>query len=168
MNYAALAVLVALGTLLVYRRQLLAMLASNRLATVKAEPKIGVGIAVDERYDNGRSYPPFIYLTTTIQNEGELAIRRLKGHWKLFSAHGVQERIIPINRDVLGSSPFQFQAQRINESGASDQASQNIRFNVDIQFEYFVPADDQPHQYSNSYEFDSKSRQMVPVSHPAN
>jgi hypothetical protein len=50
--------------------QITLMREANRLNSRRAAPKVGTAVTIDERYDNGQAFPPFIYLTTTIYNEG--------------------------------------------------------------------------------------------------
>ena len=107
--------------------QIKLMREANKLNLLRATPKVGTGITVDEQYDNGKAFPPFIYLTTTIYNEGELPINQLSGYWKLLFPQGLQDLAIPITRDVLGSSaPYELARFKISESGQSTQQTRTL------------------------------------------
>jgi hypothetical protein len=128
------------------------------LNVTKATPKIGTSIDIQERHDNGPQYPPFLYLNTTIYNEGELPISQLNGDWKLTSAYGVPNRAIPIQREYLGTTPYRFQPYRITQSGTA--AHNQFVFDVDIEFDYVVSSINQPQHYSAKYRYDYQSKRM--------
>jgi hypothetical protein len=129
------------------------------LEVTKATPKVGTSIEIDERHDNGPHYPPFLYLTTTIYNEGKLPISQLDGNWKLAASYGVPNRTIPIQREYLGSTtPYQFQPYRITQSGTA--ANNQFVFDVDIEFDYIVPPENQPQHYSAKYRYDYHGKRM--------
>ncbi len=137
------------------------------LSIVKAAPKVGTTVRIDKRQENPPAFPPFYYLVATIYNEGELPAKQLKGHCKLHSpVKSVQERDIPFNREFLGSTPYELESFRL-DSGISGtpidigaSGGQNIRFNVDVEFEYFGIPDDAPQHYSAKYQYNNQRRQL--------
>ena len=143
--------------------QLSLMGKAHALNVIKATPRVGTTIVVEERYDNGKSFPPFLYLTTTIYNEGELPVSELKGYWKLSSTHGLANRTIEIQKDFLGSTPYHLQTYRIAESGASDAVLNRMKFDVDIQFSYLALPDNNSFEYSAKYAYDAGNRQMIKI-----
>ncbi len=163
-EYAALGVVATLLGAFVAQHigiiQISLMHEAHTLNVLKAMPRIGTSIDIDERHDNGPGYPPFIYLKTTIYNEGELSVAKLKGDWKLTSTYGIANNVIPLWREILGTVPYQLQPYKITESGMSD-ASKSLRFNIDIQFDYSGIADNEPYKYSAKYAYDPKSKQMI-------
>lgn len=136
------------------------------LSVTKAVPKVGTRLKIDKRQENPAGFPPFYYLIATVYNEGELPAKQLKGHCKLYSpTNDVQERDIPFEREFLGSSPHELEAQKIVGTTVDPgmRGEQEIRFNVDIEFEYLGIPDDQPQQYSAKYAYDNKSRQLIRI-----
>ena len=131
------------------------------LSLTKAAPKVGSMITVEERYDNGRDFPAFLYLITTIYNEGELPAGQLDGDWKLTSSYGVPNRVIPIRRDFLGSVPYKFEAPRITQGGIPRE--NEFRFDVDIEFNYSVASQEQPGHYHAKYRYDYETKRMNKV-----
>jgi hypothetical protein len=131
------------------------------LDVLLATPKIGTHISVEERHDNGVENAPLLHLITTIQNEGQLPVSQLNGHWNLSSSHGISEHTIPITREFLGSNPYQLE-YRIGQSVGSNIARQQFRFDVDIEFDYLLPfPKDKPAKYEAKYEYDPDSGKMV-------
>ncbi len=131
---------------------------AHELNLTKSAPKIGSSIEIDQRYDNGRNYPASLYLITTIYNEGELPASQLNGNWKLTSSYGVPNRIIPIQWDFLGSTPYKFEAPRIGESGTA--AHNQFVFEVDIEFDYSIATENEPQHYSAKYRYDYEHKRM--------
>lgn len=126
-----------------------------------AAPKIGTSMNIQEEE---ATFPPFYYMTTSIYNEGELAAKQLSGHWKLFSPDGaVKECEVSIEMDSLLSTPYQsepclLQGPRVL---AAMSGESKIRFQVDIEFDYFGISKDQPQHYSAQYQYDPRSHQMT-------
>jgi hypothetical protein len=131
------------------------------LSITKAIPKLGSDVKINKRQENSRAFPPFYYLVATIYNEGELPAKQLHGHCKLFSPENEsQQRNIPINRDFLGSAPFELEAGRLDALFIDPDRPSDARFDVDIEFEYFGIPDDKPQRYTAKYRYDNKSGQM--------
>jgi hypothetical protein len=140
---------------------------SHELNIVKATPKIGTILRIDERNPNGPAFPTFYFLIATIYNEGDLAAKSLKGNCRLFSpTNQVAERSVQVHRDFLGTT-LQYDLAACPIEGARVQfgmrGAEEIRFNFDIEFQYFGIPDDKPQQYTAKYEYDSKSHQMIRI-----
>ena len=98
-----------------YRQGKIAQAALD-LSITKAIPKIGTAIKIDKRQENPSAFPPFYYLVVTIHNEGELPAHQLKGNCRLYSlTKGVKERNIPIERELLGASPYELESVRLED-----------------------------------------------------
>jgi hypothetical protein len=156
------------GYILGYRQGKTAQRALD-LSVTKAVPKVSTRVRINKRQEESRAFPPSYYLIATIYNEGELPAKQLKGRCKLYSAtNDIQEHDIPIETEFLGpSSPLELEAQRIVGTTVDPgmRGDQNIRFNVDIEFEYLGIPDDKPQKYSARYAYDNQSRQLVRVAH---
>ena len=146
------------------RLQISFMQKAHDLKVLKAIPKIGASLRIVTEHPNGTSFPYHYSLVATIYNEGNLAAKDLKGNCKLFSpTKQVAESTIPINRDFLGMN-HQYELAACPVEGATVNngmiGAAEIRFNMDIEFEYFGLPEDKPQQYAAKYEYDNKSRQM--------
>ena len=129
-----------------------------------ATPQIGTSMRIQEQQ---MAFPPFYYLTTSIYNEGDLAAEQLSGHWRLFSPdNSVKKCEVPIERDFLLSTPYQLEPCLLQGTTvfAAMRGESKIRFQVDIEFDYFGSSNDQPQHYSAKYQYDPRSRQIVKVS----
>ncbi|HWY67213.1 MAG TPA: hypothetical protein VNX88_01035 [Terriglobales bacterium] len=170
---ALIGVVIALASVIVAQQvgliQTKALREANALNRRLASPKIASTVRVEQRYDNGRNFPPWFYLLTTISNEGQLAADDLRGEWKLVpTTREIAERTIPIHLDSLGSSqPYQVQEVRL-ESGlgpgvwTSRGGSNTIQFAVTIELTC-RGLTDQPERYTARNEYDNSSQQMVRV-----
>jgi hypothetical protein len=139
---------------------------AHSLNVLKAAPKVGSSIRIEERQVNPPAFPPFYYLITQIYNEGDLAAQQLKGHWKLLcSNHTVLERNVPIMRDFLGTSPYNLEPCQIEGTTVPNamrgEVQFKVLFNVHIDFDYFGLSHDEPYHYHAEYEFNPEQRQMV-------
>jgi len=156
---SALAVLVAFLAYRVGRRQW-------NLGVAKAIPKVGTWVRIDKRQEQSTAFSPSYYMVATIYNEGELPAKQLKGHCKLFSPiNEVKQHTIPIIREFLGSAPYELEPCRLEGTtvDVGMDGRQDIRFNVDIEFEFFGIPDDKPQKYSAKHEWDNKNRQMIKI-----
>lgn len=137
---------------------------AHDLNLVKASPKIDADIRVELQLVNGPNYPPAIFLHTTIHNEGELAAKQLNGYWKLSSTQDIKPHTIPIRRDFLGSTPYEFEPHGLRTRGSvwvSPSKTYDVSFEVDIEFDYLALPDDKPEHYSAKYSYHAESGQMI-------
>jgi hypothetical protein len=138
---------------------------AHTLNVQKALPKIGASIRLDYSYDNGKAFPPTYYLRTTIYNDGDLAASNLRGYWKL-SCPGkyIQQVELQIARDFLGTAtpfemePYKFTNRRVD---AAFSGSEQISFDVDIDFTYVGLPPDEVGRYHARYTFDNQSKRMA-------
>jgi hypothetical protein len=149
------------------RIQISFMRREHELSIAKAMPKVGTTVRIDEKNPHGPAYPIFYSLVATIYNEGDLAAKNLKGHCKLFSpTNDIGERSVQINRDFLGMA-LQYEVAPCPIEGVKVRqgmmGAEEIRFNLDIEFEYFGIPDDQPQQYAAKYQYDNKTHQMIRI-----
>ena len=63
------------------------------------------------------------------------------------------------SREFLRASEYELEPCRLDGTTVwrAMRGEQEIRFNVDIEFDYFGMAKDQPQHYSAKYEFDPKN-----------
>jgi hypothetical protein len=150
------------------RRQITIADEEHNLNLLKSSPKIDTTVRINERQVNPfPAYDPFHFIVTGIHNYGDLAARHLKGHWRVYSPDkSIQECDIPIVRDFLGSTPYEFEPFQLvgpNIDGAIKRGAGRATINVDVEFDYFGVSQDQPQHYSARWQFDSSSKQMVRV-----
>jgi len=127
-------------------------------------PKVGTSLRIQEEQ---AAFPPFYYLTTSIYNEGGLAAKQLNGYWELSSSdNAVKKCEVSIEMDSLLSTPYQSEPCLLQGPSvlAAMRGESKIRFQVDIEFDYFGVSKDQPQHYSAKYQYDPESRQMIRIS----
>jgi hypothetical protein len=133
----------------------------------KAKPMIDATVRIDQRQVNPPGYRPFHYIITSIHNHGDLAAQQLKGNWRMHCPNNsIRQYDIPIRRDALGSTPYQFDACQIigpNIDSRLVEGDQSVTLYVDIEFDYLGISPDQPEHYSARWQYDYKNRQMVRV-----
>jgi hypothetical protein len=118
--------------------------AANRqlaLNVSMAAPKIGTIMKIDKRYENGPNFPASYYLVASIYNAGQLPAKKLSGKCTLFSStNEIQERTIPVEREFLGSSPYDLERCEIIGSafGAAMRDHGAINFGVNVEFDYLA------------------------------
>ncbi len=134
------------------------------LSVARASPKIRVEIEIDQSQEHSAGIAPCYYLVSRICNEGELPVKQLKGKCKLFSpVNKSQEHVIPISLKLLGTTPLELDAVRLDGLFIDTNRPSDALFHVDIDFEYFGIPDDKPQRYSAQYVYDQKSLKMVKV-----
>jgi hypothetical protein len=139
----------------------------HQLNVLRASPKIGTSLRIEERNINGPAYAPWYYLITSIYNEGELAASNLNGQWKLTSPNrSVIEGELPISREFLGPTPYQLEPFHIIGGTVvfameGNNKGNTVTFKVDVEFDYTSMTNEQPQHYSAHYEFDHKYRKMI-------
>jgi hypothetical protein len=150
-----------LGTLLGVGATLLGVFVMRRTHTLnvtKATPRIGCSVDVIFRQDDPNVYYPTLFLTATIYNEGELAASALHGHWKLLTGDGALYFNRPIYRDFLGTREKYSDTYCIEES--CNWPREDIRFDVEIEFDYLTLPNDEERHYSASYSYDAQSQKL--------
>jgi hypothetical protein len=150
-----------LGTLLGVGVTLLGVFVMRRTHTLnvtKATPRIGCSVDVSFRQDDPNTYYPTLFLTATIYNEGELAASALHGHWKLLVGDGALYFDRPIDRDFLGTCEKYLDSYCIEES--CDWHREDIRFDVEIEFDYLTLPNDEERHYSAAYSYDTQSQKL--------
>jgi hypothetical protein len=164
-TWAGLGVAATLLTALVAERsgflQISLMRQAHSLNVAKAVPKIGCSVIATEKPDLGPGYNPHIYLTLELYNEGELAVEKVNGLWKYLPAYLGEKFVREIHWDFLGKCERRTDTRRIDES--ANWHRQGVSFDVDVEFIYRVPGENQPCQYIAKYRYAKESRQMIKV-----
>jgi hypothetical protein len=139
---------------------------AHTLNVLKAAPKIGTTIKIEERRENGPAHSPFYYLRISIYNAGDLAAKQLNGHWKLSCTDtSINQCDVPIAIDFLGSAAHELEPYRLEGvnlwRAMKGEPNHQLRFNVDIQLTYFGLSQNQPDPYIATYRFDQNSRKLI-------
>jgi hypothetical protein len=143
-------------------------LTEQNLSLSKSSPIMDSSVGITERQVNPGGYAPFHYIVTSIHNCGDLAARKLHGHWRLYSPDQVvQERDIPIIKDALRSTPYEFEPCQLIGPGIDEAIKRSqgkLTINVDIEFDYLGHSEDQPLHYCARYQYNRDNKQMARVS----
>jgi hypothetical protein len=130
-------------------------------------PVLDTTVRLTERpVDASSAYHPFHFVIVSIHNYGELAAQQLRGQWRIYSPDNIiQEQTIPIFRDALGSTAYEFEPRQVTGQGV-DRAMAGggrITFNIDIEFDYLGLPHDKPEHYSARYRYDAQSQLMLRI-----
>jgi hypothetical protein len=138
---------------------------AHELNIRRSTPKLGTEVRIEERQLHSASYSPIYFLRVTIYNAGELAAKQLKGHCELRSDNSVKQFTIPISREFLDSTrPYELESRRLEGTTirlAMRGEPNQIRCNVDIEFDYLGLSPDEPHHYSATYHFDHNTQAFI-------
>lgn len=136
------------------------------LTFVKSSPVIDSVVRLISGQVNPGGYRPFQYVVTSIHNYGDLPARNLQGNCRIYSpAIAITQYDIPIRRDALGPSPYEFAEFQLVGVRVDEiiQHGGEISIHVDIEFDYFGISEDQPKHYSAHHRYDPHSKQMVKI-----
>jgi hypothetical protein len=125
----------------------------------RAYPRIGCSITVEAKNELSAGLTPQVRLFATIENEGEVVIRSLKGFWKVVTPDKYKHPPIRIQRDVLASGDRYLESYLLDEG--IDMQGEGIRFDVEVEFDYMAQNDDETRHYSGKYRYDRKYHRMV-------
>jgi hypothetical protein len=162
---AGLGAVATLGCAWIARRvglvQISIMRQAHSLNVAKAVPQIGCEIIAKKQQDLPTEYNPHIYITVKIYNEGELPVQNLDGQWTLLASKLSENYISKIQRDFLGKCENLSYTHKIQAS--ADWIRAAINFDVNIEFTYLVPGEDQQKRYRAQYRYDRESEQLLKI-----
>jgi hypothetical protein len=69
-----------------------------------SEPKLGTDVGLQEKKENGEQYPPWIYLVTTLYNDGAIPAESISGEWRLLPANNLKGMTVPLFKDSVGAN----------------------------------------------------------------
>lgn len=133
---------------------------AHALNVAKAIPKVGCSLTVEEKYELGETFQPFLYLRMKIYNEGDLAAQSLNGQWKLFTPESRDGISLPLHRDFLGRCENYIESHRLADS--PNWRREGLWLNVEVDFYYLAFSDAQPQRCRRRYKYDPDSKRMVP------
>jgi len=89
----------------------------------KAAPLIDSIVRIKERQVLPTSHRPFHYIVASIHNYGNLPAQQLSGYWRMYSPDKtINECTVPIQRDALGSTPYEAEQQLIGVGIAKESS----------------------------------------------
>jgi hypothetical protein len=125
----------------------------------RVSPRIGCNITVEPKNDSGAGLTPQVRLFATIENEGEIVIRSLRGFWKVVTPDRYKHPPIKIQRDVLALHDRYLESYLLDEG--IDMQGEGVRFDVEVEFDYGTQNDDETRRYTGKYRYDRKYHRMV-------
>ena len=132
---------------------------AHELNVVKTTPRIGCDVSAESRQILNDAFRPHIFVTLKIYNEGELAVEKVTGQWKLLPHDVAAKRVFEIARDFLGHCDQYAQTHQINESvNWPDHA---LTFDVEVDFFYTIPGEKAPGHYSAKYYYHAETGRMI-------
>src|SRR5271168_5011024 len=128
--WTALGVVATLICALVAQRlgvlQINLMRQAHTLNIVKATPRIGCSVVVDERQVLPQAYRPHLFIVVKLYNEGDLPAEKISGQWKFLPPDIAKNRVFDMQRDFLGKCEDYTQTYKIDDS--SNHSRDRIAF----------------------------------------
>lgn len=124
-------------------------------------PRIACFMTVEEKKKLGVGIQSQLRLFAIIDNVGEVAIRSLKGYWKVVTPDNLKYPSIKIQRDVLAPLDKYLESYVLGEGVDGD--TETPRFDVEVEFDYLALNDEEARHYSGKFRFDRKSHRMVKI-----
>jgi hypothetical protein len=132
---------------------------SHALDVAKSIPCINCFVGIAEWNSDAKTWYPYLILTVKIQNEGILPAHCLKGQWKLLTNDLEENRVFPIQRDIIGHCEGYTKSYKIEDS--CNWARESVRIDVEVEFSYSVSSKEEEKQYHAKYSFDPQSVDMI-------
>lgn len=124
-------------------------------------PRIGCYINVEEHTKLSVALKPQLRLFAILDNEGEVVVRSLKGYWRVLTPDNVKHPAIRIQREVLAPQDKYLESYLLSEE--LETQTDELRFDVEVEFDYLATPDDESRHYSAKYRYDRKTHRMVKI-----
>jgi hypothetical protein len=132
---------------------------AHELNVARALPRIGCQVFIEAINTLGPGYNPHIFIRVKLYNEGELAVQNIAGQWNFYTPDPSTKRVFPIQRDFLGKCQDDLYSYMIQES--ANWRREGIAFDVEVEFFYSMPGEQEATKYSARYYYHRESGQMV-------
>jgi hypothetical protein len=135
--------------------------ASAAPASQRKFPRIGCYINVEEHTKLTAALKPQLRLFAILDNEGEVVVRSLKGYWRVLTPDNVKHPAIRIQRDVLAPQDKYLESYLMTDE--LETQVDDLRFDVEVEFDYLSTPDDDSRHFSAKYRYDRKTHRMVKI-----
>ena len=125
----------------------------------RAYPRIRCSIIVEAKNEAGPDHKPQLRIFTTIENEGEIIVRSLKGSWKVVTPDKYRHAPVQIQRDVLAPSDKYLESYLLQ--AGIDTPGEVMRFDVELDFDYQAQDDGASRHFNAKYRYDAKYNRML-------
>jgi hypothetical protein len=127
----------------------------------KPYPRIGCSLMVEEKAKHSPGLKPHLRLFAIVDNEGEVAVRSLKGYWKVVTPDNQKCPPIPIQREVLAPQDKYLESYLLSDDLDTQAAA--MRFDVEVEFDYQALDDQGNRHFSGKFRYDRKTHRMVKI-----
>jgi hypothetical protein len=140
--------------------QIALMREAHALNMSKAAPQIGCDVQVEVKQVLPQGYNPHLFVSVEIYNEGELAIRDVRGEWTISDAPTSIPHI-PLLKDFLGKCQRYSSIRQIDES--ANWPRQGVTFDLEVEFYYIIPGNGDRERYTAKYRYEGESRRTLRI-----
>ena len=120
-------------------------------------PHLGCSITVEDKNELASGLKPQVRLFATVENDGDLMVRSLKGFWRIVTPDKQKHAPIRMQRDSLGPKEKYLESYMLDEG--LDTHGEGIKFDVEVDFNYIAQAESR--HFSGKYRYDRKNFRMI-------
>ena len=121
-------------------------------------PRIKSTVTVEAKNELSSGLRPQVRLFATVENEGEMVVRSLRGYWKVVTQDKYKHPTIKIQREVFASQDKYLESYLLEEMDTYDGG---VGFDVEMEFDYMAESDHQNRHYTAKYRYDNKHHRMI-------